>query len=518
MSITVAQIMKLEVIQNNANIIAGHEGLNKEITYVTVMETPNLYELITGGEFVLSTLYTFQNNQEMLLPAISKLIKQGISAIGFKPRPYFSEIPHEVIAIANEYEIPLFEINKDARYREIIKAVYAEINNYRTNLLIEVERYYQELSNTVLMRGEFSQLLKGLGRRKNCSIFFVRFDYKILGNYLVSTELINSNITDRLEKYIKENGEIFHYTFNNGMHIFPCLMREQVIGYLILQDSESLDEKNLLMAKQLVTFLTLKLNDQLDAERKILTALFDDILFKHKLTESELRERLALYGLKNKNMYRIIVIRDRKQSVQKDISKIAHRLSAKIGEIIKDSLAIEKDGEVIIILASQNVDLLKPPRWLAALGDEVIDDNCPVVIGIGASIENASDIHESYYIAQNTITAGLATQKGGALYYKDYLSMLVLLKAGGTREQKYLLSCIIDPIKNYDNNNILIKTLDVVLFEDEWENAAATLHVHINTVRYRLNKIHDLTGYDFFTAQGRYAITTAYLLFRNNNL
>jgi PucR family transcriptional regulator, purine catabolism regulatory protein len=513
-AITVAQIMEIETIPNSAKLIAGYDGLNREITYVTVMETPNLYELITGGEFVLSTLYTFRNNREMLLPTISKLIKHGISAIGFKPRPYFPEIPQEIIDLANECKVPLFEINKDAKYREIIKAVYAEINNYQTNLLIDVERYYQELSNTVLSSGEFDQLLKGLGRRVDCSIFFVRFDYNLLGNYLISPAIFETDIMERLETFIKQNGEIDHYIFNRGLHVFPCLMRKQVIAYLVLHSSECLNEKSMLMAKQLVTFLTLKVIDQLDSEQKILTALLDDILFKHIFNENELRERLALHGLKKKNMYRIIVIRDKKESSQKSVSKIVRRFSAKICEIIKDSLSIEKDDEVVIILASQNVDLMKPPRWIEALGNEVTGDNCPVVIGIGSSTDNAVDIHLSYYIAKNTIIAGIASGKGGILYYKDFLTMLVLLKAAGTPEQQHLISCIIDPIKNHGNNrNMLMKTLDAVIFEDDLEVVASTLHIHVNTVRYRLNRIRDLTGFDFFSAKDRYAIATAYLMY-----
>ncbi|NMC30864.1 MAG: PucR family transcriptional regulator [Veillonellaceae bacterium] len=48
------------------------------------------------------------------------------------------------------------------------------------------------------------------------------------------------------------------------------------------------------------------------------------------------------------------------------------------------------------------------------------------------------------------------------------------------------------------------------------EHIAATLFVHANTIRYRLNKIKSITGHDFFTAKGRDVITTAYLVYCYN--
>ena len=73
---------------------------------------------------------------------------------------------------------------------------------------------------------------------------------------------------------------------------------------------------------------------------------------------------------------------------------------------------------------------------------------------------------------------------------------------------------MIEPLLAQDQryNTQLLQTLGALIFADDLEAAAASLYVHINTVRYRLNKIKQLTGYDFFSAKGRYTITTAYLM------
>ena len=503
--------MRLETMSQNAVLIAGSEGINNVVTYVTVMETPNLYKLITGGELVLSTLYTFQGSPEMLVAAVSRLIEQGISAIAIKPKPYFDKIPGEIIDIANEYKIPLFEIDQAARYREIIKAVYAEINNYQTNLLIEVDRYYQELTNVVLAGGDFDQLLRGLGRRKACPVYFVKADYKLLGSYQ-GTESNMADVVEWLEQYAGKNSGIRRYTFAQGLHTFPCLMKGQPIGYLLIRDDEVLDEKFMLMAKQLVTFVTLRLIDLLDTEQKMLTALLDDILFKHSLTEDDLRERLELHGLKSESMYRVIIIREKRKGNRDLDRQAARRFANKICNSIYHALVIEKNNEVVLLAANQQLDFIKPPRWLSRLGGELQNDDPPFVVGVGPSSPHAVDIQWSYTMAKNAITVGLAAKGSGILYYMDYLSELVLLGSAGKHEQDFLVSRVIGPIKENDNNDLLLKTIGASIFANELEDAASALGVHINTVRYRLNKVHDITGFDFFSTKGRYVITTAYLM------
>jgi purine catabolism regulator len=211
-------------------------------------------------------------------------------------------------------------------------------------------------------------------------------------------------------------------------------------------------------------------------------------------------------------MYRVIVVREKRDINRERNGQAVRRFCNKIRDIIQDALVIEKPNEVVIIAANQHVDHMKPPRWLNALGNESFEDDSPIVIGIGPASNNAADIHWSYNLAKNTIIVGLAVKKSGVLYYMEYLPDLVLLGSAGTHEQEFLVSQVIEPIKEHDSNTLLLKTIDASIFADDLEAAASVLSVHINTVRYRLNRIHDITGFDFFTAKGRYVITTAYLM------
>lgn len=514
-AVTVEQIMELETISQVARLVAGHGGIKNRITFVTIAEAPDFYEWVSGGEFVLSTLYAFKDHPELRAPAYTELAKRGVAAIGIKIKRFFDEIPADIIAIANQYNVPLFEVTRETTFREIIQAITAELNNEQTNLLMEVERHYKELAEIALISGDFDQFIRGFGRRRKCSILCLQANYKSLGSYPNDMhDDVTDGIKDAIFSYQQEHGEILQYITIKGMHVFPCVMRGQALGFLVLADADLLNEKYMLMAKQLTTFLTLKLMDQLDMEQKTLVALLDDILFKHNLNEEELRERLALHGLKRKRLYRVVIIRDRNENAQVVQSTLFRTLCNKMRTVLGDALLIMKTDEATLIVADQEPDEAAPPNWIKQLGEEVLDEKFPLDIGIGPAVANASEIHSSYHIAQSATKAGKAFEQGGVLYYWDFLARLLLLRAKDTSEQKYLLSMITEPLRAQDQryNTQLLPTVGALIFADDLEAAAAALFVHINTIRYRLHKVKLLTGYDFFTAKGRYVITTAYLM------
>ena len=515
MAVTVEQIMNLEEISQVAKLVAGHGGIKNQITFVTIAEAPDFYQWVSGGEFVLSTLYAFLDHPEWRGPAYRELAQRGIAAIGIKTRRFVDEIPDELIQIANEFNVPLFEIERETKFRQIIQAITAELNNEQTNLLLEVGRHYKELAEVALVSGDYEQYLRTFGRRRKCGVFCFRSDLKVLAGYPnIPQDEDASAIKEAILAHQRQSGEMLEYAVVSGRHVFPCVMRGQAIGYLIVNDPLPLNEKYLLMAKQLTTFLTLKLIDQLDSVQKSLTALLDDILYKHNLSEEAIRERLALYGLKQSSLYRVVIVRESGQEAELSQSHLFRDCCARIRTLLGEALLVQKPNEAIFIASVQHLDGSLPPGWIKQLGMDSFSTLFPLAVGIGPAVAQATEIHSSYLIAKSSIKAGSAFHPGGLHYYPDYLARILLLRSKDTPEQKYLLSLVIEPLLSQDQryNTQLLQTLGALIFADDLEAAAASLYVHINTVRYRLNKIKQLTGYDFFSAKGRYTITTAYLM------
>lgn len=517
MAVTVRMIMELETFSQSVKLIAGHAGINNVISFITVSETPDFFEWVSGGEFVLTTLYALKDHKELQVWNYTELAKRGVAAFGVKVNRFVEQIPQELIDIANQYQVPLFAIKREAKFREIIQTITAELNNYQTNILLELDSHYKELKDVALVSGDFSEYIQGFGRRKaDSSIYCFRADLKLLGSYHKPAQgRMVRDVREKMEQYLDSQEKVLQPVDYDSLHIFPCVSRQQALGYLVIVTEDDLSEKHKLMASQLATFLTIKLIDQLETEQKTLTALLDELLYKRNLVEQDLQERLALYGMKHRKRYQVIILKNKDDETELSLSTNLIRMCCnKIKEFQGDAIVINKPNEIVIIGSNDGVDDTKAPPWVKPLRNNLNADPMPIIIGIGPSVSNATDIRTSYQIARSTLKSGSIGGQGDIFYYADYLVRNLLLRTIGTPEMDYLLKEIIIPLTEQDKryNTQILPTIEAMMFADELEQAAAVLFVHANTVRYRLNKIKNITGNDFFTAKGRYVITTAYIV------
>jgi len=54
-------------------VAGGQDGLFREVTSVSVMDAPDIYEWMKGGEFLITTAYIFKDSPEGMLPLIRRL-------------------------------------------------------------------------------------------------------------------------------------------------------------------------------------------------------------------------------------------------------------------------------------------------------------------------------------------------------------------------------------------------------------------------------------------------------------
>ena len=86
----------------------------------------------------------------------------------------------------------------------------------------------------------------------------------------------------------------------------------------------------------------------------------------------------------------------------------------------------------------------------------------------------------------------------------------------GSCEARIFYDRIISPIQSYDRQakSDLWPTLEASFRHDKLEQVAEALHIHISTLRYRLQKIQSLTGYNYFNSRDRMTLYLAVLLFQ----
>ncbi|AXI76915.1 PucR family transcriptional regulator [Peterkaempfera bronchialis] len=82
---------------------------------------------------------------------------------------------------------------------------------------------------------------------------------------------------------------------------------------------------------------------------------------------------------------------------------------------------------------------------------------------------------------------------------EELASHVLLLAAVPDEVRRAFRSRLLDPVVRYDlaHQADLVRTLEAFLHADgSWTRCAAALHVHVNTLRYRIGRIEELTGRD----------------------
>lgn len=163
---------------------------------------------------------------------------------------------------------------------------------------------------------------------------------------------------------------------------------------------------------------------------------------------------------------------------------------------------------LIVLLADGRPD---PGALHHALSDGLDRTKC--VIGIGSRCEVPDDFPRSFIEARRALNIRLrsANPEGAAAF--DELGFYRLIDAahnGGAVEA--FVREWLGPLLDYDDskNSELVLTLsDYLECGGNYDESAATLHIHRSTLRYRLTRIAELTGHDLRKVDTRFNLHAA---------
>ncbi|MEH3140464.1 MAG: helix-turn-helix domain-containing protein [Mycobacterium kyogaense] len=165
-------------------------------------------------------------------------------------------------------------------------------------------------------------------------------------------------------------------------------------------------------------------------------------------------------------------------------------------------------GQLIVLLAASRPD----PRALhRAMSEQLGTATC--AIGIGARCDTPSGIPQSFTEAQRALTVRLhSAMPVGASAFED-LGFYRLIDAAHTRGAvEDFVREWLGPLMDYDaaRKSELVLTLSKHLESGgNYDESAKTLHIHRSTLRYRLARIGELTGYDLRDVDVRFNLHAA---------
>lgn len=106
------------------SLVAGSLGLSREISSVSVMDSPDMDQWLRGGEFAIGNGYMFKDNPEAFVSFFERLHARNAAAVGMKFGRFHNELSVEALATADRLALPVIEIPILYRWTDIIDVVY----------------------------------------------------------------------------------------------------------------------------------------------------------------------------------------------------------------------------------------------------------------------------------------------------------------------------------------------------------------------------------------------------------
>ncbi|MER6124101.1 PucR family transcriptional regulator ligand-binding domain-containing protein [Streptomyces sp. NPDC001795] len=173
---------------------------------------------------------------------------------------------------------------------------------------------------------------------------------------------------------------------------------------------------------------------------------------------------------------------------------VAHMGDEAIALVPLPAVSTEHDGSESGILADALLEAVRDPLSAGLDGDGRL------TLGVSAAVHSAEGLRGALEEARHARRVAAARPgRVCAAGHQELASHVLLLPFVPDDVRRAFTARLLDPLRDYDRRHRaeLIPTLEAFLDCDgSWTRCATRLHLHVNTLRYRVGRIEQLTGRD----------------------
>jgi PucR family transcriptional regulator, purine catabolism regulatory protein len=474
MSITVRELLQLPHLR--LTLTAGQAGLDRQISWVHSSDLPNPWQWLEPAELLLT-------NQEGLIPGdvaqvafLERLAETGASGLGVGVGMAGPPLSAQAARRADELAFPLISVPYSVPFTAVARAVADANGREEARLLGRVARLYELLRTSVLAGRPGSEMFRRLGEELGVRLYLVdpetglslfgggertSFAAALVASYAAHGNAIPGVL--RLTRPEAAPGE-------------PAALAVEVPGAqptVLIAEPVGGELPSLVLLHHIATGGALELA-QLAAVQERQRRLGADLL--GQLLDRGIDPRLAESLIADAGLdLASSVLAVARAATDQDCAEL-HR---KLARSHLPHLLLDRDHLLYVVLpeAATDAHLAGPAR----------------AIGSSARILAAARLPEAVQEARWALGAAEAENR----ILVRYGDQTTLLLPRSVTEAQAVVSRILGPLiaNDAEHGTAYTDTLRVVLRHNRsWQRAAAELHIHKQTLGYRIRKIEQLTG------------------------
>lgn len=155
--LTVEQCLHFDVLQK-AQVIAGSHGLGRPVQFAHVIEEPDIESWIRPGLAILTTGHPFRDDS-IHETWFRELNTHGAACVMVACGRYLATIPPPMIALADDYAIPVIQLPWDVPFVNITAAIHQYLVNEHVKDWTRLTQWQTQLTHAALTARSLDELM-----------------------------------------------------------------------------------------------------------------------------------------------------------------------------------------------------------------------------------------------------------------------------------------------------------------------------------------------------------------------
>lgn len=522
-ALNISEALKLPILEK-AKLIAGHEGIENQIKWVTIVEVLDDIERLQEGEFLITTGFNLMEDKGRMEIFHNLLQSKLLSGVAIYTSFYLKEIPESFINLANKHALPLIEIPIDINFSEITKVLLKKIVNKQTYMIEHSDMVHKQLTELILNDQSLTEVTKRLSQLTNSEIIVYDEFYRIIytNNQLSKNE--RTTISNTILTLNQKQVDLTRYLIQsvekeaiesiiideNVITVCPIIAKQSCFGWIVMLkgelDWQEIDNFVIERATSIYAMEFLKNEAIEETKLRIQSNLLEDIFSNNYLNEK------LIFDQGYKMNYDFSLNQCVYHLTFQDTIDINLHLIDRLYHMV-EQLFLQKKKQLVIQTKLRSITLLTNVvgdtqklqyENSIALGKEIQDEwsyyfpKSNLIIGIGKTYNKIKELGKSAKESQYaSLLNELLDSPTNIIHYLDlgmYDLLLTMREAGIDLKTVYVDT--IDKLKGDSGKEVdLIETLDVYFKNNQSiQHSSEKLFIHRHTLRYRLGQIEQRTG------------------------
>lgn len=352
MGLEISEMLSSEYFKD-FKVLAGHNGLNKQIQGIAILDAPDGYKWTKGRELVVSSGYIFKVNSNLFEKYINDGYFRRISGMAIKVDRYLKEIDKKILDKFDEYNIPLISVPNEPSWMDIMNHLNVIVMNKKIKQFKIESINKKTISDISYQNRKINKILYQIEKEMNfpAMLYDVLNDKPYYSSAMfkkISGELNLSDFWDPSFKHTTEtlcdNLNITRFRFIDKKYKsplswirIPIIVDNKVKAYFVVLEAEGLIDYFDQFALRIGFLLIQSLYEQILVSQSLRDSGFKkfirDMINKSLVNKDSIIERARELNLNTQIEYILVIAKDKEDKNFIETETIERNFQSSFGKL-----------------------------------------------------------------------------------------------------------------------------------------------------------------------------------------